>query len=100
MPSFSSAEQLTQDLAVLRRRFTGQTAPYDRTLRQLSDMSPDSIAPYDISCRLLVLAMAADRPVIESLKAKVCAAHDRDVQFFGATAGYLRKIAEVLYADQ
>ena len=40
-----SPEQLTQELAVLRKRFTGKTAPYDRTISILQSMPQEQIAP-------------------------------------------------------
>ena len=92
-----SQEQLVQDLAVLHKKITGKTAPYDRTLDTLSSLSPDAVAPKDISTRLLSLAMAADRSVVEDFKASVGAVDDRDVRFYGATVGYLLSIARVLY---
>ena len=95
---YVNIEEMTQELAVLRKIHTGETAPYDRTLSILSKMPPHNIVPNDICARLFKLAMAADRPIIEELKASVGAARDQDVKFSGATAEYMLKIANVLYA--
>ena len=96
---YVSTEGLIQDLAVLRKKFTGQTAPYDRTLETLAALNPDAVVPDALSARVLVLAMTADRSVVEALKSSVGAIDDRDVKFYGTKAEYLLKIARVLYGS-
>lgn len=87
----------TQDLAVLRKIYTNETAPYDDTIATLKRMPPDETVSNELATRILELAMAADRSVVEKFKASVGATRDQDVKFRGATAGYLLRIANVLY---
>ena len=93
-----SKEQLTQELAVLRKILTRETASYDRTLDILESMPLNAVAPQDVSIRLLKLAMSAKRSVVDEFKRSVGAMRDEDVRFEGATVGYLLKVAKVLYA--
>ena len=89
-----------QELAVVRKWLTGKTASYDRTVSILRAMPQEQTVPHDVAMRLLSLAMSVDRSVVEEYKRKVGAKKDSDVKFFGATAGYLLKIAEVLYRKE
>ena len=92
-------EQLVQELAVIRKRITGKTAPYDRTIEKLSALDQCEPAPTELCKRVMYLAMAANRKRVEVVKASVGAVKDEDVQFYGATSGYLLRIARVLYDE-
>ena len=97
---YVSQEQLIQELAVLRKSLTGITASYDRTIEILNSLNPEELAPRDVSKRLLSLAMSVDRPIVEAIQKSVGANNISDVKFFDAKAGYLLKIASVLYDDK